>query len=96
MRDLVILAILSGWLITELKDYFINSGISNTLAFSLLMIIFIIAIILVIAAMTTSYGIFRTVRNLTTLLELPSLITQSLDCLKIYQIAIIIEKIFLK
>ena len=75
MRDLVILALLAGWLASELKDFFINGGISNTLAFSLLKIIFIIAIILIIAAITTSYGIFRRVRNLATLLELPSLIT---------------------
>ena len=47
----------------------------NTLAFGLLKIIFIIALILIIGAMTTSYGIFSTVRNLATLLELPAMPT---------------------
>ncbi len=74
MKDLVILAILSGWLAAELKEFFINGGISNALAFSLLKIIFIIALILVVGAITTSYEIFRTVRNIATMLELPGII----------------------
>jgi hypothetical protein len=46
MSMFLILAILSGWLIAELKDFFYNGGIANLLAFGLLKILFISILIM--------------------------------------------------
>ena len=42
---LIILALLSGWLVTELKDFMSLGGVSNYLAFGLLKICFIMFLI---------------------------------------------------
>ena len=44
----IILALLSGWLATELKDFMTLGGVSNVLAFGLLKICFIMFLIAVV------------------------------------------------
>ena len=44
----IILALLSGWLVTELKDFMTLGGVSNQLAFGLLKICFIMFLIAVV------------------------------------------------
>ena len=44
----IILALLSGWLVTELKDFMTLGGVSNLLAFGLLKICFIMFLIAVV------------------------------------------------
>ena len=50
MTMIVVLALLSGWLVTELKDFFSNGGVTNTLAFGLLKMIVIVVMILIFSA----------------------------------------------
>ena len=45
----VVLSLLAGWLVKELKDFFSFGGISNILAFGLLKMIFITVMILIFA-----------------------------------------------
>jgi hypothetical protein len=40
------IAMLSGWLVVELKDFFSSGGMGNSLAFTLLKIIFIFTLIM--------------------------------------------------
>src|SRR6185437_11264888 len=51
MKLVLILSLLAGWLISELKDFLTNGGIGNILAFSLLKIIFISVFILGLGGM---------------------------------------------
>ena len=44
----IILALLSGWLVTELKDFMTLGGVSNLLAFGLLKICFIMFLIAIV------------------------------------------------
>jgi len=71
MRELAILAILGGWLCAELKDFFTQGGLSNSLAFSLLKITFILGMILIFGAVVTSHPILATLRRITQFLEIP-------------------------
>ena len=48
MKMFIILALLSGWLVTELKDFMTLGGVSNLLAFGLLKICFIMFLIAVV------------------------------------------------
>src|SRR5690348_7621111 len=41
MKILIILSLLSGWLVTEIKDFILIGGVQNHFAFILLKIIFI-------------------------------------------------------
>ncbi len=45
MKMFIILALLAGWLVTELKDFMTLGGVSNLLAFGLLKICFIMFLI---------------------------------------------------
>ena|ERR1700733_8155262 len=47
MRLYILIALFSGWLIIELKDFLSNGGINNALAFTLLKIVFIITAMIV-------------------------------------------------
>jgi hypothetical protein len=49
MKWLILLAVLAGWLVSELKDFFKAGALENTLALSLLKIVFICAVILMVA-----------------------------------------------
>ena len=71
MRELAILAIFGGWLCAELKDFFINGGVNNTLAFSLLKIMFILMMIIVFGAIATSHPILATIRRIANFLDIP-------------------------
>lgn len=57
MRLLIALAILSGWLVTELKDFISGGGLANILAFSLLKICLILFIIIILIMMITFYDL---------------------------------------
>ena len=48
MKMFIILALLTGWLVTELKDFMTLGGVSNLLAFGLLKICFIMFLIAVV------------------------------------------------
>ncbi len=48
MKMFIILALLSGWLVTELKDFMTLGGVSNFLAFGLLKICFIMFLIAIV------------------------------------------------
>jgi hypothetical protein len=47
MNPMIIFILLTLWLLTELKDFFLNGGASNKLAFVLLKIIFIFIMMVV-------------------------------------------------
>jgi len=57
MRLLIVLAILAGWLATEIKEFIIAGGINNTLAFSLLKICFILFMIIILVIMISFYDL---------------------------------------
>jgi hypothetical protein len=52
---LIILAILSGWLFSEMKDFIMNGGYDNKLATILLKIVFILVGILICALFDFNY-----------------------------------------
>ena len=52
MKSLVILSLLLGWLIAEIKDFLGNGGMSNNLAYCLLKIIFILVVCLFVVQAT--------------------------------------------
>lgn len=65
MWNIVILAVLSGWLVGEMKDFITNGGVSNVVAFSLLKICFILcAIVIMIALIAYYYLIPDTIKRL--------------------------------
>ncbi len=47
MRLYILIALFSGWLIIELKDFLSNGGINNMLAFTLLKIVFIVTAMII-------------------------------------------------
>jgi hypothetical protein len=49
MKWFVLLAVLAGWLVSELKDFFKGGALDNPLALILLKIVFICAVILMVA-----------------------------------------------
>jgi len=58
MRLLITLAILTGWLVTELKDFVNGGGVSNILAFGLLKICFILFSIIILIILISFYDFF--------------------------------------
>ena len=56
MRLYILIALFSGWLIIELKDFLSNGGINNTLAFTLLKIVFIVTAMIVTGVYITNDG----------------------------------------
>ena len=58
---MIILAFLSGWLVTELKDFFSQGGYTNGLGLSLLKIIFISFFMLATGGMALSATFFKAV-----------------------------------
>lgn len=71
---LVILSLLSGWMISKLKDFFINGGITNSLAFTLLKIIFISALMLINGALIIgSHVVVKLWKNFLAVWETPEL-----------------------
>jgi hypothetical protein len=63
MREYIALCLLGGWLCSELKDFINYGGVGNTLAFTLLKIIFILMMIIVTGAMAISYPIIERIRK---------------------------------
>lgn len=57
MEILIIMSLLSGWLVTELKDFILIGGIQNSFAFILLKIIFISTCIAICIIMVTAPSI---------------------------------------
>jgi len=51
MKLYLILSLLTGWLVTELKDFLTLGGVTNQLAFSLLKICFLMCIITLISSL---------------------------------------------
>jgi len=51
MRVIIVMSMLIGWLVAELKEFFTNGGFSNTLAFNLLRILIIACLIVFFVAM---------------------------------------------
>jgi ribosomal protein L33 len=47
MKLLILLAMLSGWLFSEIKEFFYNGGLGNLLAFGLLRIVFVLSSIII-------------------------------------------------
>src|SRR5689334_1632639 len=67
MKMLILVAFLSGWLITELKDIFTAGAYSNTIAYALLKIIFISFSLLIAGWIALSNYFFKTLfKDLTT------------------------------
>jgi hypothetical protein len=63
MKLLIILAFLSGWLVTELKDIFTNGAYTNLMALALLKIMFISFLLLIVGGMAISANFFKNLLN---------------------------------
>jgi hypothetical protein len=70
MREYIALCLLRGWLCSELKDFINYGGVGNTLALTLLKIIFILTMINITGDI--SYPIIETVKNIAVILMLCS------------------------
>jgi len=64
---LILVAFLSGWLITEIKDVFAQGAYTNIMAYSLLKIIFVSFMLLIVGWMAMSSHFFKNLfKELTT------------------------------
>lgn len=59
----VVLSMLTGWLVTELKEFLLLGGISNHLAFSLLKICLILFVICVVLGLVASPTLIAEITN---------------------------------
>jgi hypothetical protein len=64
MKWVILLSVLAGWLVTEIKDFFNGGALSNPLAITLLKILFIcIGILLVAFTLMTSHLLPKAIKR---------------------------------
>ena len=65
MKWVILLSVLAGWLVTEIKDFFTGGAINNPLAITLLKIMFIsVGILLVAFTLMTSHLLPKAIKKM--------------------------------